>query len=70
MDYSENKENEEYSAKHEEYQYLDLIRRVIRVGKAKNDRTNVGTVGIFGAQSRYSLQNSNNISIDLHFKIP
>lgn len=70
MDYSENKENKEYSAKHEEYQYLDLIRRVIRVGKAKNDRTNVGTVGIFGAQSRYSLQNSNNISIDLYLKIP
>lgn len=55
---SENKENEQYVKRHEEYQYLDLVREVIHKGKTKMDRTNVGTVSIFGAQSRYSLRNS------------
>lgn len=55
---SENKENEQYVKRHEEYQYLDLVREVIHKGKTKMDRTNVGTVSIFGAQSRYSLRNN------------
>ena len=54
---SENKENEAFAKRHEEYQYLDLIREVIRIGKSKMDRTNVGTINTFGTQSRYSLRN-------------
>ena len=41
---------------HEEYQYLNLLRSVMKNGKIKIDRTNVGTKSMFGAQSRYSLR--------------
>ena len=54
---SENKENETFVKRHEEYQYLDLVREVVRLGKTKMDRTNVGTISMFGTQSRYSLRN-------------
>lgn len=40
---------------HEEYQYLNHIDRIIREGIKRSDRTGVGTLGIFGAQMRYSL---------------
>ena len=55
---TENKENEIFAKRHEEYQYLDLTRDVIKIGKTKMDRTNVGTISMFGTQSRYSLRNS------------
>lgn len=54
---TENKENEYQKARHEEYQYLDQIRHVIRSGTVKTDRTNVGTKSVFGFMSRYSLRN-------------
>ena len=57
MDYEEDKEN--FNARHEEYQYLDQIRLVLKNGKTKKDRTGVGTISMFGTQSRYSLRNSN-----------
>ena len=41
---------------HEEYQYLDAIRKIIHNGIAKDDRTGVGTRSIFGMQFRYSLR--------------
>ena len=42
----------------EEYQYIDLIKRVLYNGTKKDDRTNIGTSSIFGNQMRFSLANN------------
>lgn len=42
--------------KHEELQYLELIRDLIENGTKKEDRTGVGTIGKFGAMMRFSLR--------------
>lgn len=44
--------------RHEEQQYLDLVRDIIEKGVFRPDRTGTGTKSIFGAQSRYSLRNN------------
>jgi len=46
-------------ARHEEYQYLELVRKIIETGVDKKDRTGTGTRSIFGCQSRYSLSEWN-----------
>ncbi|CAK1578602.1 unnamed protein product [Parnassius mnemosyne] len=51
-------ENNGVDVKHEEYQYLNLIRQIIEKGDKRVDRTGVGTLSIFGAMQRYSLQNN------------
>lgn len=38
-------------------QYLDLVRDVLENGEHRSDRTGVGTISLFGLQSRYDLRN-------------
>lgn len=43
---------------HDEYEYLNLISKILKKGKTRTDRTGVGTVSLFGAQMRFSLTDS------------
>jgi len=38
--------------------YLDLLRHVLDHGSPREDRTGVGTIGVFGAQARFDLRES------------
>jgi thymidylate synthase len=44
---------------HEEYQYLNLIRRILAEGEHRPDRTGTGTLSIFAPTMRFSLSKSN-----------
>ncbi|KZT63998.1 thymidylate synthase [Daedalea quercina L-15889] len=47
------------NSKHDEYQYLDLIRSVLDTGETRPDRTGTGTLSIFAPPSmRFSLADS------------
>jgi thymidylate synthase len=42
----------------EEQNYLDLLKNILYTGSVREDRTGVGTKGIFGTQLRFSLENN------------
>lgn len=48
-------ENEAQDRQHAEYQYLDLLKKIIDQGEVRTDRTGVGTVGLFGCSMRFDL---------------
>ncbi|AAC95595.1 thymidylate synthase [Ateline gammaherpesvirus 3] len=41
---------------HAEHQYLSQVKHILNCGNFKHDRTGVGTLSVFGMQSRYSLE--------------
>ena len=41
---------------HEEYQYINHIKNIMKNGVEMKDRTGVGTLSIFGAQMKWSLK--------------
>jgi dihydrofolate reductase/thymidylate synthase len=44
------------SARHEEYQYIDMVKDIIESGEIRDDRTGTGTISKFGIQTRWSLK--------------
>lgn len=46
------------SLNHEEFQYLNLINKIIAEGVSVDDRTGVGTLSLFGQSSSYDLSES------------
>jgi thymidylate synthase len=40
---------------HQEYTYLNLMKRVVENGKHREDRTSTGTISVFGEQMRFDI---------------
>ena len=39
----------------QEYQYFDLMKNILESGNSRDDRTNVGTISLFGSQMRFDI---------------
>jgi dihydrofolate reductase/thymidylate synthase len=48
----------EKKRQHGEYQYLDLLQEILDKGEVREDRTGVGTIGLFGCTMRFDLSES------------
>lgn len=55
--------NREANEEHEEYQYLQLIEKILKTGTKRGNRTGVDTYSIFGTQMRFSLRDGKRISL-------
>lgn len=43
---------------HQEYQYLNLLRKILEKGKLREERTGTGTLSLFGEQMRFDISKS------------
>lgn len=57
---------ESINQEHDEYQYLQLVEKVITTEAKKSNRTGVDTYSIFGAQMRFGLRNGKYILYFYH----
>lgn len=51
----------------EEQQYLDHIEKILCNGHSQLDRTEIGTLSLFGAQMRYNLKNGKIVFVMINF---
>lgn len=56
-------------SKHEECQYLEMVRDIIETGAVKGDRTGTGTISKFGCQAR-RMPGGSTLAAALRMRVP